>query len=506
MRGGIRMSKTQWYTKSTYLLVALALVLSLGLVAVPMAGTVEANGGEDYYVATTGNNANDGLSWATAWKTITHAVENSPVTTGDVIHVADGLYNPANGENFPIDFITNGVSLIGAGGDTSIIDSNNQETNILNIWVNGVSISDFELRNAEATWWASTGNGIYMNAADDCHISNVEIYHLTQGSGTAAREPAGIFMENGSSGNTFNSIEIYDISSEYQPRGIWCHDCSGNQFTDIYIHDVNNTGMLTDSAAYGIHLSSCEGNTFDDIRINSISGGEWGEGIQVSWLGSNTFGDLSISNIYGGQYAYGILLLESSDNIFGSNSEICYIDAEGGLSIGVAMECNPSSGYLGSNRNTFESFDIHNTCYGFKIEKSDDNFITKCNIHDNYSEGVHICSGCFESTGNKLNCNNIYDNADYGVYKEYTPSVDATGNWWGDAHGPSHSPGNGDKVSDNVAYDPYLSFQFQYCGQCGGAIPQPSAVPAVDHWGIAAMITLFAGLLVWRVRRRRLAS
>ena len=276
------MSKKQWCAKSTYLLVALALVLSLGLVAVPMAGTVEANGGEDYYVATTGNNANDGLSWATAWKTITHAVENSPVTTGDVIHVADGLYNPANGENFPIDFITNGVSLIGAGGDTSIIDSNNQETNILNIWVNGVSISDFELRNAEATWWASTGNGIYMNAADDCHISNVEIYHLTQGSGTAAREPAGIFMENGSSGNTFNSIEIYDISSEYQPRGIWCHDCSGNQFTDIYIHDVNNTGMLTDSAAYGIHLSSCEGNTFDDIRINSISGGEWGEGIQVS--------------------------------------------------------------------------------------------------------------------------------------------------------------------------------------------------------------------------------
>ena len=56
------MSKKQWCAKSTYLLVALALVLSLGLVAVPMAGTVEANGGEDYYVATTGNNANDGMS------------------------------------------------------------------------------------------------------------------------------------------------------------------------------------------------------------------------------------------------------------------------------------------------------------------------------------------------------------------------------------------------------------------------------------------------------------
>jgi hypothetical protein len=34
----------------------------------------------------------------------------------------------------------------------------------------------------------------------------------------------------------------------------------------------------------------------------------------------------------------------------------------------------------------------------------------------------------------------------------------------------------------------------------------PTMVPTVNHWGIAAMIILFAGLLVWAVRRRRLAS
>ena len=34
----------------------------------------------------------------------------------------------------------------------------------------------------------------------------------------------------------------------------------------------------------------------------------------------------------------------------------------------------------------------------------------------------------------------------------------------------------------------------------------PPMVPAVDQWGIAAMIALFAGSLVWTVRRRRLAS
>ena len=39
------MTKTKWYAKPIYLMVALALVLSLGIVAVPMAGTAEAQNG-----------------------------------------------------------------------------------------------------------------------------------------------------------------------------------------------------------------------------------------------------------------------------------------------------------------------------------------------------------------------------------------------------------------------------------------------------------------------------
>jgi hypothetical protein len=36
--------------------------------------------------------------------------------------------------------------------------------------------------------------------------------------------------------------------------------------------------------------------------------------------------------------------------------------------------------------------------------------------------------------------------------------------------------------------------------------PAPPGVPTVNQWGIVAMITLLAGLLVWRMRRKRLAS
>jgi hypothetical protein len=262
---------------------------------------------------------------------------------------------------------------------------------------------------------------------------------------------------------------------------------------------------LSEFAVFGIHLSSSDGNTFDEITIDDITGGDWAEGIELQQSNGNTFGDLSISDVYGEWYAYGIKLGDSSDNTFGSSSEIWNINAACPpcCGIGVGVEKDPS---LGSNRNTFESFDIHDTCYGFYISKSSDNFIIKSNIHDNL-RGVSICSNISQSVGNKVNCNNIYRNTDYGVFKLYSPDVDATGNWWGDAHGPSHSPGNGDEISDNVLYDPYLSFQFQYCGQCGGTLPPPaSAVPTVNHWGMVAMISLFAGLLVWSVRRRRLAS
>jgi len=41
--------------------------------------------------------------------------------------------------------------------------------------------------------------------------------------------------------------------------------------------------------------------------------------------------------------------------------------------------------------------------------------------------------------------------------------------------------------------------------QCPYA-PQPTGVPAMNQWGMAAMITLFAGLLAWAARRRRPAS
>jgi len=58
--------------------------------------------------------------------------------------------------------------------------------------------------------------------------------------------------------------------------------------------------------------------------------------------------------------------------------------------------------------------------------------------------------------------NNIYNNTEYGIYASgnFDDVINATDNWWGAVNGPYHPTenpeGNGDNVTDNVAFDPWL--------------------------------------------------
>ena len=90
-------------------ILVLALVLSFSVVATtPVAAAVT------YYVATTGNDSNDGLSPANAWLTIQHAVTTAGA--GDTIEVAAGTY-PEGSEMT----ITQDLTIIGADKTSTII-------------------------------------------------------------------------------------------------------------------------------------------------------------------------------------------------------------------------------------------------------------------------------------------------------------------------------------------------------------------------------------------------
>ncbi len=142
--------------KSTSVLLALALVLSLGIAAVLMTSQAEASPGTTYYVnAATGNDGNDGETPGAAWKTITYAVETGcPAgSTGDpnIIQVADGTYdNTNNGESFPITLDSQNVTLL-ADSTAAIIDQEFLGTGtgtILKIEATGITIDGFTLDRA----------------------------------------------------------------------------------------------------------------------------------------------------------------------------------------------------------------------------------------------------------------------------------------------------------------------------------------------------------------------
>jgi hypothetical protein len=81
---------------------SLRTVLSAALL---FASATSAPAADHYVDVALGNDANDGATPATAWKTISHAIEVLPHVVGDateVIHVAPGVYSEATGETFPL--------------------------------------------------------------------------------------------------------------------------------------------------------------------------------------------------------------------------------------------------------------------------------------------------------------------------------------------------------------------------------------------------------------------
>jgi len=154
---------------------------------------------------------------------------------------------------------------------------------------------------------------------------------------------------------------------------------------------------------------------------------------------------------------------------------------------------------------------IENNGHGILI-LTNNNQVLHNNILNNsrmIDSGIHLSK---DASGNEIHCNNfegnligVFKESDdlHGAFGEVGGTVNATNNYWGCSGGPAAA--GCDTVLGDVLYVPWLPTKFEYCEVCGGTAPAPR-VPTTNHWGIVAMISLFAGLLVWTVRGRRLAS
>ncbi|MBZ0266360.1 T9SS type A sorting domain-containing protein [bacterium] len=213
--------------------------------------------GTNYYVATNGNNGNNGRTQGNAWRTISHAVENVNGNQGNpaIIIVAAGTYNRNHEGSFPIEIPDDAgfVEIRGAGQGQTIIECSgapnwDEYTAFLAENLDNLVIRDLSIRGARGgveienhTFNASfinltledfvpfpDGSGMpafYLKDVDgNATWQNVEI-----DSATADQDGGGIYAENFEGNLSFENITFNKVTAKWGDGGaIWAKNIGGN--------------------------------------------------------------------------------------------------------------------------------------------------------------------------------------------------------------------------------------------------------------------------------------
>ncbi|MDI6916938.1 MAG: right-handed parallel beta-helix repeat-containing protein, partial [Thermoplasmatales archaeon] len=255
-------------------------------------------------------------------------------------------------------------------------------------------------------------------------------------------------------------IEGWDIDAS-QALGDYLHSSAGIRIENTNACFIVRNCVIHDGKTnykHGISFSSVQNGKIDNIISCNNN-----YGISVGWHSTNN----TITNCSTYNNDFGISLARSS-NITVTNCNI-YNNTWYGIQLVDS-----------SNSNIVTNCDIYNNANGFRLKDgASNNKITNCSVYNNSHDGIYLirasnttiinCTiynnsyGIFlhSSLDNEVHYCNIYNNTNYGVYNynsELDYQVNATYNWWGSPDGPGGvGPGNGDNITDNVLYDPWLT-------------------------------------------------
>ena len=563
--------------KSVSILVIAALVLSLGLVMVPLAGTV---GAETLYVGEGG------------YEDIQDAIDNA--SPGDTILVGPEKYY----ENLEISEGLDGLTIKSTDGAevTTIAGTGplapgmaaNGGGPVVNIYdVNGVTFQGFTVVGGTSFYRYCIplpGCGIFMSNASSCLIANNIVKY----------NEAGIFVLGGtvnlalcdgmaegvgfdgeielvSNGNTIRNNEV--CYNGYGPGGVGADGMMGTgygitlincQETTVKGNEVHSNdagGILVIGGNISMMLAAQQGGepgvqppaTFMGVaRDNQIIDNEIyyeePEGVMqlmmpppgvmlLNTLRTTVSGNEIYDNYFGaiilgitGWGEWGWMEGEAKENVVSNNkiyenyfSGVAVVSTSGmamsgdlfSEAVGNGISCYASDNDITDNTIEYAEYGIevyyanntkvsHNTIeengHGVYVSSANNTRILGNDILNNAGaadSGVHVDEGSY---GTEVHFNNIEGNSvtnskaegmsgapesyavSYGVYNHpENPLLDATFNWWRDASGPydpegdtdvkgcsctndplneKNEDGQGDAVSSNVDYCPWLLERF----------------------------------------------
>ena len=365
-------------------------------------------GGINYYVSTTGDNANNG-SLANPWKDINYAVNTAIVTSGDTIYVAAGTYK----EQITI---TKGLALIGdtATPDNVVIDGENKTLTVNGqVYFNNPTAATvfkgFKIINSGAKA-ASDHFGILAKGSFSLAIENCKI--IGQGSGV-------------------------DIGCDY---GLWSYNRTGDLIIkDCYWNNMYHAILLEMQKG----ASNIENNVFDTLYTGEYGGSVYG-GRAIEEIVYSKTTITSLQRIYGNQFV---------------NFKSTPVQISGGF---ATVTTGIFTNVLIANNNfdliATDIINFNGAIYLVNPYGNDPSGGVAANIYGNY---IHAPSGNgiqISGYNRAINCNSntIVGNGIYGIKADLSTgsAINAVYNWWGSNSGPAPT-GSGDTVSTNVIYEPW---------------------------------------------------
>lgn len=358
--------------------------------------------------------------------------------------------------------------------------------------------------------WESATNRVLENTIrDNDLVNNLGGIHLDgdQRGSTGNELTANELVGNGDTAIILidsDENEVTDNRMENNGRhGIFLEGASTNTLTgntatqnaisgiDLAWESDENTieaNTLTDNAGHGIWLIDSHGN---DLGGNSIDGNDQ-LGIILADASENVItGNEVVDNTLGGIDLIGedqyTALVGSHDNEI-SNNDVLNNEARDGTGIRLlhsnrnTVAGNTVSGTEDHGISLFDSVEnvlsgntiTGNAAAGIQLEVDVENLVVTGNLVGNNRTGVVV--GRETTDDVSIDANDLVDNAEYGVVvqdvhdgrildeSDDVPNVEATNNWWGDSSGPSHErmnpDGAGDRVGDNVDFDPWAETRF----------------------------------------------
>ena len=368
---------------------------------------------------------------ASPYGNITHAVQHA--LANDIIKVKPGTYNTTIGESFPITINVANLTLMSTDGASStIIDGGGSWGPGVHI-LNNVTLQGFTIKNIKTN--STYGIGGVLVEGDNSTISGNVIENIFN----CTTAPAGIGMDVHAKEVQITNNIVHDVGSiVIRVRDNWVSPTGVSNnvlIEDNTVYRTNNTGVLVTGYAKGVTIRNNE--IYESLKPTTYN-------VFVHYNSSDVI--IQGNNIHD---TYSNIVLGGCNNITISDNTIANTEPHPtnptvkGKNIYILNDYGAWTGddTLLSTNISITNNNIQNGGYGVRLL---------------YTAGTGDPAPMASTT--TINYNNITGNSQYGVENTITGvDVNATMNWWGDDTGPGGvGSGNGDFVSSNVDYDPWL--------------------------------------------------